>query len=447
MNKNELAIRADGISKLYRIGVKEKAHDTIGDAFVSFLKSPVHNFRKYRSLYRFDDKDVQDDGMLSEDVIWALRDVSFEVKKGEVVGIIGSNGAGKSTLLKVFSRITTPTMGNAIIHGRIGCLLEVGTGFHLELTGRENIYLNGAILGMRKSEIDQKLDDIIEFSGVEKFIDTPVKRYSSGMKVRVGFAVAAHLEPEILIIDEVLAVGDVAFQSKCIGKMKDIAGEGRTVLFVSHNLSAVRALCKRGILIQGGRVVMDAPVEETVQKYLDDLGNPSSNPFEKNPERNGSGVVRFTGARILDQTGNETARLIAGEPAIFELSYQNVKDIPKVFAIMTIYNDLGVAAANFNMEIRGFEIGTLEKEGVFKCHVPDLPLPLGRYRVAVALIHKGVGMADHVPNALAFTVESSSFFKTGRTPQVRYASCMVKHDWEHVGKTDHQNKSQPSGDF
>jgi lipopolysaccharide transport system ATP-binding protein len=386
MSKSDVAIIASGISKLYRIGLKKKVHDTIGSAVLDFLKSPVDNLKKYRSLYRFDENDMKNNEKSSRDVIWALKDISFKVRKGEVVGIIGSNGAGKSTLLKVFSRITSPTMGMAELHGRVGCLLEVGTGFHLELTGRENIYLNGAILGMRKNEIDLKLDEIIEFSGVEKFIDTPVKRYSSGMKVRVGFAVAAHMEPEILIeiliIDEVLAVGDAAFQNKCIGKMRDVAGEGRTVLFVSHNLSAVQVLCTRGILIQNGSIVMDAPVEETVKQYLDDLGNPSVNPFEINPDRSGSGVVRFTNARVLDHTGNESTRLSAGEPVTFEFSYLNVKNISKVF-------------------VRAF-------------------------------IHKGVGIADHLPNALVFTVENSTFFQTGRTPQVRYSTCMVSHTWEHL---------------
>ncbi len=434
MPNNNYAITANGISKLYRIGLKGKVHDTIGSAMVDFLKSPVDNLKKYRSLYRFNENEIKNGDNVPSDIIWALKDVSFNVEKGEVVGIIGSNGAGKSTLLKVFSRITSPTMGTAEINGRIGCLLEVGTGFHLELTGRENIYLNGAILGMRKKEIDRKLDEIVDFSGVEKFIDTPVKRYSSGMKIRVGFAVAAHLEPEILIIDEVLAVGDAAFQSKCIGKMRDVAGQGRTVLFVSHNLSAVRALCTRGIIIREGCIVKDAPVEEAVRTYLDDLGNPTSNPFEINPERSGTGVIKFTGARAIDKEGNASDRLISGDPVTFEFSYINKKHIPKGFVTMTIYNDLGVAAANFDMEIRGYQIGKLEDIGIIKCHLPSLPLPIGRYRVAVAMIHKGIGMADHIPNAFSFEVESSSFFPTGRTPQVRYSSCLVKHEWEHAGK-------------
>lgn len=433
---SDFALKADGLEKLYRIGMKEKVNDTIGGAVIDFIKSPFRNFKKYRSLYRFNDNQPNEERKTPSDVIRALDNISFEVKKGEAVGIIGSNGAGKSTLLKVLSRITSPTAGSVEIRGKIGCLLEVGTGFHMELTGRENIYLNGAILGMRKKEIDRKIDDIIEFSGVSKFIDTPVKRYSSGMKVRVGFAVAAHLEPEILIIDEVLAVGDIAFQQKCIGKMKDVAGEGRTVLFVSHNLSAVRALCTRGIIIRDGRIALDAPVGDAIDSYLESLGNPSENPFEVNPERSGSGVIRFTGAKILDANKRENSSVVAGEPVSFEFSYQNVKDIPKAFATTTIYNELGVPVVNFDMEIRGYQIGTLGKEGIIRCHVKSLPLPIGRYRVAVAMIHKGIGMADHVPNALSFTVESSTFFETGRTPPVKFSACMVSHEWEHLSRQD-----------
>ncbi len=431
MTDNNLALKVEGLSKLYRIGTKQKAHTTIGEAFFDFIKSPIHNFKKYRSLYRFEDHYAKEDGGTPEDVIKALEDVSFEVKKGEAVGIIGRNGAGKSTLLKILSRITSPTTGNVEIRGKIGCLLEVGTGFHMELTGRENIFLNGAILGMRKKEIDRKIEDIIAFSGVSKFIDTPVKRYSSGMKVRVGFAVAAHLEPEILIIDEVLAVGDIEFQNKCIGKMKDVTGEGRTVLFVSHNLSAVRALCTRGILIRGGKIIMDGPVDDTIDYYLASLGNQSDNPFESNEERSGSGVLRFTNARILSPNGKENNRLTAGEPVSFELAYQNHKNISKGYVSMTIYNELGVAVANFNMEISGYQLDTLDKKGLIRCHLQSLPLPIGRYRVAVAMIHKGFGMADHIPNALVFTVDSSKFFQTGRTPKVRFSTCLVSHEWEH----------------
>jgi len=227
---NETVIKVENLSKRYRIGLKEKVYDSLAGKLTSMILSPFRNLRNIRQLSRFGKNEE------SEDIFWALKDVSFEVKRGEVLGIIGKNGAGKSTLLKILSHITKPTSGRVTIHGRMASLLEVGTGFHPELTGRENVYLNGTILGMKKREIDRKFDEIIAFSGVEKFLDTPVKRYSSGMRVRLGFAVAAHLDPEILIIDEVLAVGDIDFQKRCIKKMKDIAEEGKTVLLVSHNM-------------------------------------------------------------------------------------------------------------------------------------------------------------------------------------------------------------------
>ncbi len=255
---SDIAIKVENISKRYRIGLKEELHDTFFGALASWVKYPLSNFRRVQKLSKF-----SGDGE-SEDIIWALRDVSFEVKHGEVLGIIGKNGAGKSTLLKILCRITEPTSGNASIHGRVASLLEVGTGFHQELTGRENVFLNGAILGMTKIEIERKFDEIVDFSGVEKFIDTPVKRYSSGMRVRLAFAVAAHLEPEILLIDEVLAVGDVEFQKKCLGKMKDVAGEGRTVLFVSHNMAAINNLCKRGIVLSDGKIIYSGKTQDAI---------------------------------------------------------------------------------------------------------------------------------------------------------------------------------------
>jgi len=261
-------IRCEGLSKLYRIGLKEQVHETLAGTVVDFLRTPVRNFKRLRSLANISAAEAND-----ADVIWALRAVSFEVREGEVFGIIGANGAGKSTLLKTLSGITEPSSGRALIRGRVASLLEVGTGFHSELTGRENVYLNGTILGMKKAEVDKKFDEIVAFSGVEKFIDTPVKRYSSGMKVRLGFAVAAHLDPEILLIDEVLAVGDASFQKKCIGKMEDVAQGGRTVLFVSHNMGAVSKLCNRAILLDGGVVVQEGEADDVVSDYLANAGN------------------------------------------------------------------------------------------------------------------------------------------------------------------------------
>ena len=297
------AISVEGVSKVYRIGSREKVHDSIGRGLVEFVKSPLSNYRKYRSLYKFSD-DVLSGEDTGEDILWALRDVSFEVKQGEVVGIIGVNGAGKSTLLKVISRITPPTKGRITIRGRVSSLLEVGTGFHQELTGRENVYLNGTILGMRKREIEAKFDEIVDFSGVEKFLDTPVKRYSMGMRVRLAFAVAAHLEPEILIIDEVLAVGDAEFQKKCLNKMEDVGKEGRTVLFVSHNMAAITRLCSRGILLSAGSVLDDGDTHAIVSSYLTaGLGTSAARHWPDRDDAPGDDSVKLRALRVIDRQG------------------------------------------------------------------------------------------------------------------------------------------------
>src|SRR5262245_52345252 len=257
----DLAIRVVGLSKLYRIGLAGSRHKVFGDT-IAGVGSKISQFIRHSTASKLVTRDS------NSNTFWALKDVSFEVKRGEVVGIIGRNGAGKSTLLKILSRIVEPTTGRAEIHGRVGSLLEVGTGFHPELTGRDNIYLNGAILGMKRVEIRRKFDEIVAFADIERFLDTPVKRYSSGMYVRLAFAVAAHLDPEVLIVDEVLAVGDGAFQKKCLGKMQDVASGGRTVLFVSHNMAAVSRLCSRGILLRQGRVVADGRIAQVVSTYL-----------------------------------------------------------------------------------------------------------------------------------------------------------------------------------
>jgi lipopolysaccharide transport system ATP-binding protein len=282
-----IAIRVENISKQYRIGATLQRYTTLRDRIVANLKGLFRRSGRASS------------GL---ETIWALREVSFEVQQGEVLGIIGRNGAGKSTLLKILSRITEPTAGYAEIRGRVASLLEVGTGFHPELSGRENIYLNAAILGMRKVEIDRKLDAIIDFSGVETFLDTPIKHYSSGMSVRLAFAVAAHLDPEILLVDEVLAVGDAAFQQKCLGKMEDVAKEGRTVLFISHNMATIERLCQRGIVLEGGKVQFAGTQTEAVSRYLTGLsGNAGS--LRDRIDREGSGKVRVVGLEARDMQG------------------------------------------------------------------------------------------------------------------------------------------------
>lgn len=319
------AITVDGISKVYRLGVKDLSADSLGGALMNVVRSPWKNYKKYRSLYRFDDIDgepFQD----TDDILWALKNVSFQIQKGDVVGIIGGNGAGKSTLLKILSRITDPTRGECQIRGRVSSLLEVGTGFHNELTGRENVYLNGTILGMKKKEIDRKFDAIVDFSGVEKFLDTPVKRYSSGMKVRLAFAVAAHLEPEILIIDEVLAVGDTSFQKKCIDKMESVGQEGRTVLFVSHNMPAVTRLCERAILLEQGRVVDDGTSYDIVRGYLNAGHTTMAERVWKDPDYAPSGdVMRLRAARVRNEDGHVSETHDVRRPLSIEMEYDVLK--------------------------------------------------------------------------------------------------------------------------
>lgn len=307
---SKLAIRVEVLGKEYRLGEPRGRYTTLRDRVNKLASAPL---KAMRGL-----------GERSEQrpPFWALRDVSFEVRPGEVVGIIGRNGAGKSTLLKILSRITEPTEGEVDINGRVGSLLEVGTGFHPELTGRENVYLNGAILGMRRSEIVRKFDEIVAFAEVEKFIDTPVKHYSSGMYMRLAFAVAAHLEPEILVVDEVLAVGDAAFQNKCLGRMSDISKQGRTILFVSHNMAAIRSLCGRAVLLDAGRVALDAGTDEVVEGYFsngDEVDNTVEWAEGRRPE---GGGVSFCRAYLVDADGRTLSSLEFQEPFSLVLEYE-----------------------------------------------------------------------------------------------------------------------------
>ncbi len=302
MSSKDLAVSVRDLSKAYTIAHNAAVHTTMGEALVHRVKNPLQRTTK--------------------ETFWALRDVSFDINAGEVVGIVGHNGAGKSTLLKILSQITEPTAGEIRLYGRVGSLLEVGTGFHPELTGRENIFLNGAILGMKKSEIAREFDAIVDFAEVEKFLDTPVKRYSSGMYVRLAFAVAAHLNPEILIVDEVLAVGDQNFQKKCMGKMKDVAQTGRTIIFVSHNMIAVRSLCNRAILLKGGSIQADGNIETIVDTYLSNTVSTSSEivwPPETAPQ---SPEVRFSSARVLNERGETASVLDCRKGFSIELAFE-----------------------------------------------------------------------------------------------------------------------------
>jgi lipopolysaccharide transport system ATP-binding protein len=342
MSDRHTVIKVENMSKCYRIGLKENMYDTFAKTLFTTIKSPWKNYRKYRSLYKFDDLKFDSDNNRS-DIIWALKNVSFEVKEGEIVGIIGVNGSGKTTLLKILSRITDPTKGSAEILGRVSSLLEVGTGFHPELTGRENVYLNGSILGMKKKEIDRKFDEIVAFSGVEKFIDTPVKRYSSGMRVRLAFAVAAHLEPKIVLIDEVLAVGDIQFQKKCLNKMQDIGHQGRTVLFVSHNMQTVTRLCPRTILLNNGRVAVDGPSHKVVSVYMDsEKATKAENKWPNLDEAPGDEVVRLCAIRVRTEEGMITEAIDIRKPVYIEMEYEVLKPDYMFFVYYHLFNSDGV---------------------------------------------------------------------------------------------------------
>ena len=326
MYSPNIAVEVNDICKLYRIGVKEQIYDNIAQSFLAFVKSPLRNFKHYRSLYKFNDVSSNDENGKGEssrdDIIWALKNISFTVNAGEKLAIIGRNGAGKSTLLKILSRVTVPTRGYAKISGRISSLLEVGTGFHPELSGRENVYLNGTILGMRKKEVDQRFDQIVDFSGIEKFIDTPVKRYSSGMRVRLAFSVAAHLEPEILIVDEVLAVGDADFQIKCLNKMEHAGKEGRTVIFVSHNMPAITRLCERAILIENGRMTNDGPAPKVVGEYLRaGSGSSAMREWKKIDQAPGGNIARLRAVRSFTEDQNTADTIDIREPVWIEMTF------------------------------------------------------------------------------------------------------------------------------
>lgn len=367
---------------------------------------------------------------------WALREASFNVQRGDILGVIGKNGAGKSTLLKVMSRITEPTEGEVILRGRVSSLLEVGTGFHPELTGRENTYLNGTILGMRKREIDRKLDEIVAFAGIEKFLDTPVKRYSSGMTVRLGFAVAAHLEPEILIVDEVLAVGDAEFQKKCIGKMKDVAGHGRTVLFVSHNMTSIQNLCTRCIYMQSGKVTADADTPTIIRKYYDDVQAGTQTSLSERQDREGDGAARCQDVWFEDTAGQPLAGVPAGGGLVICLRYQLHADESDLSIALGIYDMTSRSVVHVNTETKPPESkGRAHGAGdtrVLKCHIDCLPLAPGVYTINVSIRHRNGKRADRVEGAARFDVLEADYLGTGKLPSSNDYLVLVPHQWHYA---------------
>jgi len=409
----ERAVIVEELGKKYRIGVPRPRYKALRDQIAEALTWPL---RAVGNLVSGKGRPLEHAHAAE---FWALRNVSFEIKRGEVVGVIGRNGAGKSTLLKILSRITEPTIGKAEICGRVASLLEIGTGFHPELTGRENIYLNGAILGMRKAEINRRFDDIVAFAEVEKFIDTPVKHYSSGMYLRLAFAVAAHLETEIVLVDEVLAVGDSEFQTKCLGKMESVArGEGRTVLFVSHNLAAIEAFCPTTILLDGGRVVDVGATRTVVQRYLRDAKTAHITPLRDRHDRQGSGAIRFVSVWLTNSQGHRLASFQCGSEAVFAIELDNTsgREINKLAVSVGIDNDWGHRVLLLSSRLTGQDLRKVPPgASVFRLCIPKLPLMPGRYNLTLFSEANGA-ICDWIKNAASFEVQGGDYFGTGKLP-------------------------------
>ena len=415
------AIEFNNISKIYRLGMVGTG--TLRHDLKRWWTMNIQGKEDpYLTIGETNDRSTKGES----DYVWALRDIDFKVEQGDVVGIIGKNGAGKSTLLKILSRVTAPTTGTIRARGRIGSLLEVGTGFHPELTGRENIYMNGAILGMSKQEITKKLDEIIDFSGCERYIDTPVKRYSSGMMVRLGFAVAAHLDPEILVVDEVLAVGDAEFQKKAIGKMQDVSrGEGRTVLFVSHNMSAVRKLCHTGLVLENGCIVYSDTVDKCVGYYLN---NQISNniPLCDRLDREGNGAIRIINVNINNLSDDYILKDNIPIVLSIDMIVTRIVFKPRIgISINTIQDDCilwmdsqttdntpGIIQSNTRLNIQ------LSK---------DFALPAGKYFINIIIYEDNV-ITDYIQHALEFSVVESTFFNTGYYPGSK-GTCLISQKW------------------
>lgn len=413
---NNTIIKVEGLGKQYLLNKSlSQKSDTLFENFVNSIKS----FKDITKKKEFVD-------------FWALNNISFEISQGDRVGIIGRNGAGKSTLLKILSRITPPTKGRVEITGRVASLLEVGTGFHGDLSGRENIYLNGSILGMTKQEIDKKFDEIVAFAEVEKFLDTPVKRYSSGMYVRLAFAVAAHLEPEILIVDEVLAVGDAAFQKKCIGKMKDVSrNEGRTVLFVSHHMASIQTLCNKALVLKNGTV--DFPLSDTsacMKHYLKDVITQSKSFIAQRTDRKGEGNFRFKNIILKDGSGHVLNAAQCGADLIIEIEFElKAESITNLALAITVYSDEGREMFTLANHLAQEPFAKLTKDNVIQCLVKKFPLLNGSY-ICNIISYKDSVIQDYITEAFNLEVEEGDFYGTGKVIPTNQPSFLVENKWQ-----------------
>jgi len=409
---SDFAIRVERLGKRYRLGSSEP-YRTLRDSLMSW-------WRLSASMANQPGKEF-----------WALRDVSFELREGEALGIVGRNGAGKSTLLKLLSRITAPDEGQIELNGRVGALLEVGTGFHPELTGRENVFLNGVLLGMSNGEVRRRFDEIVNFAGVEEFLDTPVKRYSSGMRVRLAFATAAYLEPDILVVDEVLAVGDAQFQQKCLGRMGQVAGQGRTVLFVSHQMESILTLCERAIWLDGGEMRMDGAASDVVNRYLDFCRlDVAQSGVAARRDRRGSGEARIVSIRLVEGGEGEVPMVPCGEPCEFRFGFHLQGGVPDSDAKLKIAvrDSFGRIVVRFATDYLGYRIGRLPERGAFVLSIPRLALVPGRYSLDFTL-RLGAPLADQVRNAFFFDVAPADYFRSGVIVQSAEASFFHEHGW------------------
>ncbi|NJC26137.1 ABC transporter ATP-binding protein [Neolewinella antarctica] len=414
-------IEVQNLGKRYRLGTMERS-DTLVEAVKSTLLYPIRNFRRIASRKKFSGDETGDSSIL-----WALKDVNFSVAKGEVLGIIGHNGAGKSSLLKVLSRITEPTTGQIALQGRVSSLLEVGTGFHDDLTGRDNVYMNGTILGMTRREVEEKFEEIIAFSGVEAHIDTPVKFYSSGMKVRLAFAVAAHLDPEILIIDEVLAVGDLAFQEKCLGKMDKVAKSGRTVLFVSHNMVAVEGLCSRCLLMENGRIIFNGGVQEAIHRYRAASMNLSERQvLADRTDREGSGGVRFT-EMIL----NEGGEVYPFQPLVIDLTLESSTNFEDLVVAVQVSKGYREVLMTINNRLQGTKLPVVKGVNKIRITLPNLSMMPGHYLLDL-WAGSMVDAEDRISAAGQLYVNERDIYGSGLVPMGQYHGSFIPEacSWE-----------------
>jgi lipopolysaccharide transport system ATP-binding protein len=436
---SDIAIRAENLSKLYYIGARQERHSTLRDALANRFASWGKRGTAVNGSGPDPQSPPQESERPSDPTLWALRDVSFEIGQGEVVGVIGRNGAGKSTLLKILSRITEPTSGKVELHGRVGSLLEVGTGFHPELTGRENIYLNGAILGMKRVEIERKFDEIVDFAEIEQFLDTPVKRYSSGMYVRLAFAVAAHLEPEILLVDEVLAVGDAAFQEKCLGKMGDVAHQGRTVLFVSHNMAAIEHLCNRGIVFQHGELRFVARAHDAVAHYEETLfrslaasndGFPFNVIYQK-PADTPLADFEVTKIEALDELCQPKPQVATWDSVCFRIHFFARKALNAGSVILTISTRHGLTLLLLSTQPDSTMPLPIRAGSQFvDCVVEKLPLSGGEYLIGagIAIPNKEWLWRDETLGRL--TIAARDVYQSGLAPTATRSLLALPHKWK-----------------